>query len=84
MQFKMTKHQVARGALPDARERGDFLLIKRCKMLRATYQIKMLALLASERKIRLKIEIPRTCIVHKTLRALVREYKKTIKIVYVD
>jgi hypothetical protein len=37
MQFKYTKHQVARGALPDAQFGDKIYLVKKVSRLRATY-----------------------------------------------
>jgi len=61
MEFKYTRHQVARSARPDAEQFNKLYLIKSVGTLRATYQIKLLALKAAEKKIKLILRVPPTC-----------------------
>lgn len=58
MQYRQTKHQVARGTRPDEETFDRFLLIKRASTLRATYQIRLLASSAVQKGKKLVIEIP--------------------------
>jgi hypothetical protein len=50
MEFKYSRHQVARSARPDADVSGKLYLIKNVQFLRATYQIRLLAFAAVERR----------------------------------
>lgn len=50
-----------RGALPDAETADAVYLIKNVSVLRATYQIRLLAYLAAGRGKRLVLKVPRSC-----------------------
>lgn len=80
MNYRYTKHQVARGAFPDAQKNGDIFLFKKASTLRATYQIKLLTFLASEAGRRLIIRVPVYFIPHESLSQFMKEFPKTIKI----
>jgi hypothetical protein len=47
MDYKLTRHQVARGSRPDVEKFNRMYLIKNVGVLRATYQIRLLAYLAA-------------------------------------
>lgn len=81
MEFKTTKHQVARGAIPDWEDQERFLLIKRVSDLRATYQIRLLTYRAVKEKKKLVIEVPNGCKIHDDLKALSKEHRRNITIV---
>ncbi|MCC5842769.1 MAG: hypothetical protein JJU05_00820 [Verrucomicrobia bacterium] len=78
--FKQTKHQVARGAKPDAESYDKFYLIKNVSELRATYQIRLLVYRAGVEGKKLVLRIPKQTKIHSSLRALRREHGSLIKI----
>jgi hypothetical protein len=80
MNYRQTKHQVARGAFPDAQKGNDLYLFKHVSMLRATYQVRLLTYLASEAGKRLVINVPLHFKPHPTLSQLLKEFPKTIRI----
>jgi len=80
MEFKQTKHQVARGARADGEVCGKMLLIKRVSEMRATYQVRLLAYRASCEGKKLVIDIPKECKVHRTLRDLIEQLPRTIQV----
>jgi len=55
MEYRYTKHQVARGTRPDADHNNRMLLIKACSELRLTYQIRLLTFQAESRGIKLEL-----------------------------
>jgi len=78
--FRYTKHQVARGTRPDAEILEGYLLIKPVSELRATYQIRLLAYRSIEKGKKLIIEVPKHCKVHPSLQDLVRVCGRTLVI----
>ncbi len=74
MKFRYTRHQVARGAMADAVVDGNQFLIKNVMMLRATYQIRLLAYLASTTRKKVVLMLPRDAVYHSSLRDLVAEH----------
>lgn len=80
MEFKYTKKQVARGTLPDAETYSEVILIKKCEVIYLTYQIKLLAYLACDKKKKLIIFTPKSTKIHNSLREFIRNNKKIIKI----
>ena len=81
MEFRMTRHQVARRARPDAEVSGQLLLIKRVTELRATYQIRLLTCRAVRERRKLIINVPGKCKIHSDLNALAKEYPRNLEIV---
>jgi hypothetical protein len=80
MEFKQTKHQVARGSRPDADTFDKFYLIKGASELRATYQIRLLIYMAVEQGKELIIEVRKDCKIHESLRELAKQYSKSVRI----
>jgi hypothetical protein len=80
MEFKLTKHQVARGSRPDADIFDKFYLIKTASELRATYQIRLLIYMAVEQGKKLIIKLRKDCKIHESLRELVKQYSKSVRI----
>jgi hypothetical protein len=80
MNYRQTKHQVARGAFPDAQQQNKIFLFKNVSSLRATYQIRLLTYLASEAGNKLIIDVPHHFVPHSSLSSLMREFPKTIQI----
>lgn len=80
MNYRRTKHQVARGAFPDAQHNDKIYLFKNVSMLRATYQIRLLVYLASEAGKELTIDVPPHFTPHSSLSRLMEEFPKTIRI----
>ena len=79
MQFKYTRHQVPRGSRPDADKNNKVYLIKKVSMLRATYQIRLLAFMAVEKQKELVLLVPKTAQFHVSLKELIKATGKTIK-----
>lgn len=80
MEFKYTKHQVARGTKPDA-EIGDKLyLIKRVSILHATYQIRLLTYLAATQNKKLIIKVPIDYKKGNSFKQFLAENKNVIKV----
>jgi len=59
-----------RGTLPDAVKDGDVYLIKRVSNLRATYQVKLCAFMASTAGKKLYLLVPGSCQFHPSLTRL--------------
>lgn len=78
--MRYTKWQVARGARADALTRNQLTLIKNVSILRATYQIRLLAFKAAEEGKKLVIMIPKRCQVHETLRQFVKEKSQIVRL----
>ena len=80
MEFRQTKHQVARGARPDGETHEKLFLIKNVSEMRATYQVRLLAYRASQECKKLVIDVPKGCKIHSTLRQLAEQLPRTIEI----
>jgi hypothetical protein len=80
MNYRQTKHQVARGAFPDAQQQDKIYLFKNVSTLRATYQVRLLAYLASEVGKKLIIDVPQHFRPHSSLSSLMKEFPKTVYI----
>ena len=78
MELKYTLHQISRGSRPDAETIDKIYLIKNVSMLRATYQIRLLAFKAVESHKKLVVKVPKSCQFHTSLKDLVRLTGKTI------
>jgi hypothetical protein len=79
MELKFTRHQVPRGSRPDAETSDSIYLIKNVTVLRATYQIRLLAFKALESHKKLFLKVPLTCKFHSTLKSLIKTTGKIIK-----
>jgi hypothetical protein len=83
--YRYTRHQVARGARPDATDGGEtWYLMKFVSELHLTYQIRLLAFAAGEVGARLTVRVPRSCRLSAALRAFVTANKAAIKVERVD
>jgi hypothetical protein len=80
VEFKQTKHQVARGSQPDGETCDALIIIKNVSELRVTYQVRLLAYRAWQEGKRLVIDVPRECRIHSTLQELHRQLPQTIQI----
>lgn len=80
MNFRYTRHQVARGARPDAERNDAYFLLKNVSSLRLTYQIRLLAFRAKDQGRKLVIRVPANCKVHPTLRDFQKEFAKVVQI----
>lgn len=72
MEFRNTRHQVARSAMPDTEILNRMYLIKNVSTLRATYQIRLLAFRAVEQKKHLVIRVPAACTFDRSLLDLMK------------
>ena len=70
MEFRYTKHQVARGSRPDAESHDKLYLIKNVSELRATYQVRLLAFRALKEGKKLVLRLPKEAREHSSLREL--------------
>ena len=77
--LRYTKHQVPRGARPDAETLDQIVLIKNVSTLRATYQIRLLAFKAYESGKKLVLTVPKNCRIHETLRSLAETLPKNMR-----
>uniref|UniRef100_UPI001F3F9385 hypothetical protein n=1 Tax=Frateuria defendens TaxID=2219559 RepID=UPI001F3F9385 len=75
---KFTRHQVARSAMPDAEVFNRMYLIKNVSKLRATYQIKLLAFRAVEKKMQLVLRVPGACVFDQSLNNLIKKCGKYV------
>lgn len=75
LEYKNTKHQVARGTRPDAATRDALLLYKHASFLRATYQIRLLIFMTLQRGLKLRILVSRRTKLHPALRELVSAHR---------
>jgi len=80
VEYRYTRHQVARGTRADAERNDAFFLLKNVSSLRLTYQIRLLAFRAKEAGRKLVIRIPSTCKLHPTLREFQKEHSKVLRI----
>ena len=80
MKLQYTRHQVARGARPDAEVGNKIYLLKKASILHATYQIRLLAFRAQKERKQLVIRAPATLKVGPSLRDLMAELGSAIRI----
>lgn len=80
LRFPQTKHQVARGSRPDAEKDGKLYLLKKVPMLHATYQVRLLAFRAQREGKHLVIRVPKGFSAGNSLRELMIELGRTIRI----
>ncbi|PQO40050.1 hypothetical protein C5Y97_06975 [Blastopirellula marina] len=80
MEYRYTKHQVARGTRADAVRNDSFFLLKNVSTLRLTYQIRLLTVRAAETGRKLVIRVPAACKLHPTLSAFRKEHSKILRI----
>ncbi len=73
---KFTRHQVPRGAMPDADVGTRLYLIKNVSSLHATYQVRVLLVRAMESGKKLVLCVPRACKLEPDLAALRKEHGK--------
>lgn len=78
--YRYTRHQVARGARADAERNDTIFLLKNVSSLRLTYQIRLLAFRAEETGRKLVIRIPANCKLHLSLRDFQKENSKFVRI----
>lgn len=79
MELKYTRNQIPRGSRPDAETIDKLYLIKNVSMLRATYQIRLLAFKAVQSHKKLVLKVPKTCQFHASLKDLIKMTRSTIK-----
>ena len=80
MQVRYTKHPVIRGTRADAESADEILLIKNVSLLRATYQIRLLAFKAVQTRKTLVITVPKRCEIHPSLRDLMSQVPEKIRL----
>lgn len=80
MNYRYTKQQVARGTRADAESNDALYLLKNVRLLRLTYQIRLLAFRAQETRRKLIIRIPLGGKLHPSLRVFQKENAKILRI----
>jgi hypothetical protein len=80
MDFRYTRHQVARGTRSDHETDDKYYLIKIVSEMRATYQVRLLTYFAHQKKKQLIIEVPKHCKIHSSLREFQKRFSNLIKI----
>ena len=78
--FRYTSHQVPRGSRPDAVSGRDWYLFKNVSLLRLTYQLRLLTLLASEEGSRLHVRVPEGYRLSADMRDFARGHKRVLRI----
>lgn len=66
--------------MPDAGGGNKIYLIKNVGEMRLTYQIKMLAFMASEQSRKLIVQIPKQATIHASLREFVKNSEGRVKV----
>lgn len=80
IEYRYTGHQTARAARPDEISAGVWALIKNVSLLRLTYQIRLITLLAEQRGASLVIRVPPHCRLSSALAAFLEEHKDRVRI----
>ena len=80
IQYRYTRHQVARGTRADAERNDALFLIKSVSSLRLTYQIRLLTYRALTLQKKLVIRVPKHCRIDSTLVAFQQQHRKTLRI----
>ncbi len=80
MEFRCTRRQIARGSRPDAETSDKLFLIKKVSVLRATYQVRLLAYRAQKEGKKLVLRLPKGAEEHSTLRAFRDECGSLVRI----
>jgi len=78
--YRYTRHQVPRGARPDAISGRDWYLIKNVTTLRLTYQLRLLTYGASQAGARLHLRVPKRCRLSPDLRDFVKANSKFVSV----
>ena len=76
--LRLTSHQVARGSRPDAVKDDVRYQFKNVPQMRQTYQVRLLAFLATQNSARLIIILPAGAALSADLRSFARQYKVQI------
>jgi hypothetical protein len=82
--YRYTRHQVARGARPDAADGGSWVLLKWVSELHLTYQIRLLTFAAAQERARLTIKVPKRCRLSPPLSEFLKQHKRLVKLQRVD
>lgn len=80
VEWRHTKHQVARGSRPDAISGDEAYLIKAVSHLRLTYQIRLLTFLAAENGSRLTIRVPSECRTSADLASFLSDNRRHVRL----
>jgi hypothetical protein len=78
MKSKVTSHQIARSARPDAEAFNKMYLIKNVSKLRATYQIRLLAFRAVDSGTKLILRVPVLCKFDPSLKELIKTSRNSV------
>jgi hypothetical protein len=78
--FRYTKHQVARGSRPDTESHDTLYLIKKVQSLRLTYQIRLNVFRALRTGSKLVLRIPKDCALYPDLRDFQKEHSKVLRV----
>lgn len=72
--------QVPRGSRPDGVSGDTALLVKSCRYLRLTYQIRLLTFMASERKMKLVLAVRKDCRLSRDLKKFLRANRRHVSV----
>lgn len=78
--FRYTRHQIPRGARPDAVVNGKMYLIKNVSELRLTYQIRLLTYRAYRHGEKLILRLPQQSRIAESLKRFVTSNRKLISV----
>lgn len=78
MELRHTRKGKLRGARPDAEKGGKIYLVKATMHLHLTYQIKLLAFMAKEKRKKLVVLLKEDATVHETLETFVRDMRGVV------
>jgi hypothetical protein len=84
VEYRYTRHQVPRGARPDADGGASWYLLKFVSELHLTYQTRMLTFEAMQSGTRLTIKVPRPARLSAPLRAFIKKHKDVLRVERVD
>jgi hypothetical protein len=80
VEYRYTRHQVARGARPDATDGGTWVLLKWVSELHLTYQIRLLTFAAAQSRARLFIKVPKRCRLSPPLTEFLKQHKTWVRL----
>lgn len=84
VEYRYTRHQVARGARPDAVDGDRWILLKWVSELHLTYQIRLLTYAVSQQGAKLQLTVPKRCKLSRPLADFIKEHKALVRLQRLD
>ena len=81
---QLTRHQATRAVRADDTRGNDLLLVKACRRLHATYQIRLLAHMAARNACRLILIVHRDAVLSDALRSFVRRHRRVVRVEHIE